>query len=114
MQLYNTLTRRKEEFKPIKDGEVGMYTCGPTVYGYPHLGNMRTYVFEDILKRVLNYNSYKVRHIINITDVGHLTSDADLGEDKVEMAARQLGKSASEITKFYTDYYLDSIKKLNE
>ena len=77
IKLYNSLTRQLEQFKPIKKGRAGMYTCGPTVYNYAHIGNLRTYVFEDILKRVLSYNHYKVKHIMNITDVGHLTSDAD-------------------------------------
>lgn len=82
--LYNTLTRQKEEFKPIKKDEVGLYTCGPTVYNFAHLGNLRTYLFEDFLKRTLEYNGYKVNHVMNITDVGHLTGDMDMGEDKVE------------------------------
>ena len=81
--LYNTLTRKKEEFKPIKRGEVGLYTCGPTVYNFAHVGNLRTYLFEDILKRILLYNGYKVKHVMNITDVGHLTGDRDMGEDKL-------------------------------
>ncbi|MDO8261274.1 MAG: cysteine--tRNA ligase, partial [Candidatus Magasanikbacteria bacterium] len=84
IKLYNTLSREKEVFVPIKDWEVGLYTCGPTVYNYAHLGNYRTYIFEDILKRVLLYNGYKVTHIMNITDVGHLTGDQDMGEDKLE------------------------------
>lgn len=86
--LYNTLTRKKEEFKPIKKGKVGLYTCGPTVYNYAHIGNLRTYIFEDILKRVLIYNGYDVKHVMNITDVGHLTGDMDMGEDKMEKGAR--------------------------
>ncbi len=81
--LYNTLKRNKEEFTPIRNGEVGLYTCGPTVYNFAHIGNLRTYIFEDILKRVLIYNGYQVRHIMNITDVGHLTGDRDMGEDKM-------------------------------
>jgi len=113
MQLYNTLTREKEEFKPIKKGKVGMYTCGPTVYNYPHLGNMRTYIFEDILKRVLTYNGYKVKHVMNITDVGHLTGDRDLGEDKMEAEAKKEGKSAWEIAKFYTTAFEQDLKYLN-
>ena len=88
-----------------------MYTCGPTVYSKVHIGNLRTAVFSDIVARTLKFTGYFVKNVVNITDVGHLTSDADLGEDKIEIAARQLGKSASEITKFYTEYYLDSIKK---
>ena len=81
IKLYNTLTRKKEVFKPLKKGQVGVYTCGPTVYWYQHIGNLRTYIFADILKRVFLYNNYKVKHIINVTDVGHLTSDSDTGED---------------------------------
>jgi cysteinyl-tRNA synthetase len=83
LSLYNSLTRQKQEFKPIKAGTVGLYTCGPTVYNYAHIGNLRTYIFEDILKRVLVYNEYAVRHVMNITDVGHLTGDRDMGEDKM-------------------------------
>jgi len=113
MQLYNTLSRKKEEFKPLKKGEVGMYTCGPTVYGFPHLGNMRTYVFEDILKRVLTYNNFKVNHVMNITDVGHLAGDRDMGVDKVEKIAKTTGKTAWEIADFYTLAFKDDLTKLN-
>ena len=81
LKLYNTLTRKKEVFKPIKKGHVGMYSCGPTVYWFQHIGNLRTYVSNDVLKRVLEFNNYNVKHITNVTDVGHLTSDADEGED---------------------------------
>ena len=102
IHLYNTLTRKKEEFKPIKTGEVGLYTCGPTVYNYAHIGNLRSYIFEDVLKRVLLYNGYKVKHVMNITDVGHLTGDMDMGEDKLEKGARREGKTAREIAAFYT------------
>ncbi|MCK5460014.1 cysteine--tRNA ligase, partial [Candidatus Parcubacteria bacterium] len=111
--LYNTLSRKKEEFTPIKKGEVGLYTCGPTVYDYAHIGNLRTYIFEDILKRVLIYNGYKVKHIMNITDVGHLTGDRDMGEDKLEKGAKREGKTAWEIAEFYTKAFKDDIKKLN-
>ncbi len=111
--LYNTLTRKKEEFKPIYDGMVGLYTCGPTVYNYAHLGNLRTYIFEDILKRVLFYDGYKVRHVMNITDVGHLTGDMDMGEDKLEVEAKREGKTAWEIAEFYTQAFKNDIKKLN-
>lgn len=113
MQLYNTLSRKKEEFKPIKKGNVGVYTCGPTVYGYPHLGNMRTYIFEDILKRVLAYNSFEVNHVMNITDVGHLTGDRDMGDDKVEKIALTSGKTAWEIADFYTLAFKEDLKNLN-
>ena len=110
--LYNTLTRKKDLFEPIKAGKVGMYTCGPTVYGYPHLGNLRTYVFEDILKRTLFYNDYKVNHVMNITDVGHLTNDRDMGEDKVEKEAQKEGKTAWEIAEFYAKAFFDDEKYL--
>ena len=92
LTLYNTLTRRKEDFVPIRPGEVGLYTCGPTVYNYAHIGNLRTYLFEDVLKRVLAYNGYRVRHVMNITDVGHLTGDRDMGEDKMEKGAAARGQ----------------------
>lgn len=111
--LYNTLTRKKEPFKPLKDKKVTLYTCGPTVYSYAHIGNLRTYVFEDILKRVLLFNGYKVKHLMNITDVGHLTSDADSGEDKIEKEAQKEKKNAWEIAEFYTRAFFEDIKKLN-
>lgn len=110
--LYNSLTRTKEAFKPLKKGHVGMYTCGPTVYGYQHIGNLRAYLFSDLLKRTLLHNGYNVTQIINITDVGHLTSDADEGEDKMEKAAAKEGRSAQEIAKHYFDAFHDDLKKL--
>ena len=113
VKLWNTLSRQKEEFIPIKSGKVGLYTCGPTVYGYPHLGNMRTYVFEDVLKRVLTYNNYKVRHIMNITDVGHLTGDRDMGDDKMEKEAKKEHKTAWEIAEFYTKAFKKDLVSLN-
>jgi cysteinyl-tRNA synthetase len=113
IKLYNTLTRKKEEFRSIKKGEVGLYTCGPTVYNYAHIGNLRTYIFEDILRRVLEYNGYKVKHIMNITDVGHLTGDRDMGEDKLEKGSKREGKTAWEIAEFYTNAFKEDIKKLN-
>ncbi|MCS6937276.1 MAG: cysteine--tRNA ligase [Candidatus Bipolaricaulota bacterium] len=113
LKLFNTLGRRKEEFKPLYDNEVGMYTCGPTVYQYAHIGNLRTYIFEDILRRVLEYNNYKVKHVMNITDVGHLTSDADEGEDKMEVGARLAGKSAWEIAQLYTEAFFKDTERLN-
>ncbi len=113
MKLYNTLNRKKEEFKPIKEKEIGMYTCGPTVYWYAHVGNLRTYIFEDILKRALEYNGYNVKHVMNITDVGHLTSDSDSGEDKLEKGAKKERKSVWDIAQFYTDQFLKDIKLLN-
>lgn len=111
--LFNTLTRRKDVFHPLLDDGVGLYTCGPTVYDFAHIGNLRTYVFEDILKRVLIYNGYPVRHVMNITDVGHLTGDRDMGQDKMEAGARREGKSAWEIAAFYTEAFQADIAKLN-
>jgi len=111
--LYNTLTRKKEKFKPIKSGQVGLYTCGPTVYNYAHIGNLRTYLFEDFLVRVLEYNDYKVKHITNITDVGHLAGDMDMGEDKMEKGAAREGKSAWDIAEFYTVAFKQDLTSLN-
>ena len=111
--LYNTLTREKQEFKPIKKDKIGLYTCGPTVYNFAHIGNLRTYLFEDILKRVLSYNGYKVKHVMNITDVGHLTGDMDMGEDKLEVGARKEGKPAQAIAEFYTQAFKKDLELLN-
>ena len=111
--LYNSLSKEKEAFAALNPKFVGVYTCGPTVYDYVHIGNMRSYVFADILVRTLNYNGYTVRHIENITDVGHLTSDADEGEDKIEKRARQEGISAADITKKYIDQFLKDAILLN-
>ncbi len=111
--LYNTMSRRKEEFTPIVKGEAGVYTCGPTVYNYAHIGNLRTYIFEDILVRVLKYNGYKVKRVMNITDVGHLTGDRDMGEDKLEKGAKREGKSAWEIAEFYTKAFQKDMERLN-
>ncbi|MFH1802721.1 MAG: cysteine--tRNA ligase [archaeon] len=113
LKLFNTLTRKKDVFKPIKKGEVGMYSCGPTVYWYQHIGNLRAYLFADTLKRVLEYNGLKVKHVVNVTDVGHLTSDADEGDDKMEAAARKEGKKAEEIAEFYFKVFREDMKKLN-
>ncbi|MFZ3057893.1 MAG: cysteine--tRNA ligase [Minisyncoccales bacterium] len=113
MKIYNTLTKKKEEFKPIRDKEVGIYTCGPTVYWFAHIGNMRTYLFEDFLKRVLIYNGYKVKHVMNLTDVGHLTSDSDSGEDKLEKGAKKERKTVWEISQFYADFFKNDLKSLN-
>tara|TARA_Y100000310_G_scaffold243456_1_gene247939 strand:- start:4036 stop:5415 length:1380 start_codon:yes stop_codon:yes gene_type:complete len=113
IQLFNSLTRKKQDFKPIKKSEVSIYTCGPTVYDYPHIGNLRTYIFEDILKKTFEFNKYNVKHVMNITDVGHLTSDADTGEDKMEKGAKREGKTAQEIAEFYTESFREAIKKLN-
>jgi cysteinyl-tRNA synthetase len=111
--LYNTLSRSKEEFKPIKPGEVGLYTCGPTVYNFAHIGNLRTYIFEDILRRVLIYNGYRVKHVMNITDVGHLTGDRDMGEDKMEKGAQREGKTAWDIAAYYAQAFRQDIIHLN-
>jgi cysteinyl-tRNA synthetase len=111
--LYNTLSRKKEEFQPIVAGAVGLYTCGPTVYNYAHIGNLRTYLFEDFLKRTLEYNSYQVKHVMNITDVGHLTGDMDMGEDKMEKGAAREGKSAWDIAAFYTESFKKDLAALN-
>lgn len=113
LEVYNTLTRKKEAFKPTHKGNVGLYSCGPTVYFYQHIGNMRAYIFSDILKRILIYDGYKVKHVMNVTDVGHLTSDADFGEDKIEKAAEREGKKAKDITNFYLKIFKDDLKKLN-
>ncbi|NLZ77288.1 MAG: cysteine--tRNA ligase [Spirochaetales bacterium] len=105
LRLYNTMSRSIEEFIPIKAGKVGMYCCGPTVYNYAHIGNLRTFLFEDLLKRVLIASGYEVTHVMNITDVGHLSGDGDDGEDKLEKAAREKKKSAWEIAEYYTEAF---------
>ncbi|MFH0804082.1 MAG: cysteine--tRNA ligase [Candidatus Zambryskibacteria bacterium] len=111
--LHNTLTGKKEKFESIKPKAVGMYNCGPTVYFFAHIGNMRAYVFADILKRTFEYSGLEVEQIVNITDVGHLTSDADEGEDKIEQTARKEDKTAEEITKFYEDAFHKDLADLN-
>lgn len=113
INLYNTLTHKKEDFKPIKDKEVSMYSCGPTVYSFAHIGNFRTYIFVDSLRRMFKYNGYNMKHVMNITDVGHLTSDADTGEDKMEKAAKKEGKDPYEIAEFYKNAFMADMKKLN-
>jgi cysteinyl-tRNA synthetase len=113
LRLYDTYTRSAREFQPLHPPEVGVYTCGPTVYDYAHIGNLRTYIFEDILRRTLEFNGYTVKHVMNITDVGHLTSDADTGEDKMEKGARRMGRSAWEIAEFYTQAFKDDLRHLN-
>ena len=115
LKLYNTLTKKKEVFEPIdkKNNIVKIYTCGPTVYNYAHIGNMRAYIFMDTLRKVLKYNGYKLEHVMNITDVGHLTSDADEGEDKMAKSARLQHKSVYEIARMYTKAFLEDITKLN-
>lgn len=113
LKIYNTLTRKKEDFKPIKEGKVCMYSCGPTVYSFAHIGNLRTYVFMDLFRRVLKYDGYKLKGVMNITDVGHLTSDEDEGEDKMEKASREQKKSPYEIAEFYAGVFFEDLKKLN-
>lgn len=113
IKLYNSLGKKLEEFKPITAGKVGIYSCGPTVYFNVHIGNLRTYLFADILKRVMKYNGLQVKHVVNITDVGHLTSDADSGDDKLEKGAAREGKTVWDVAKFYTDAFLNDIKRLN-
>lgn len=113
LQLYNTLSRSKERFVPLQAGEVKMYTCGPTVYNYAHIGNLRSYIFPDLLKKLLLYLGYEVRQVINFTDVGHLTSDEDLGDDKVEQAAAKAGKTAWEISRFYAEAFKRDLEFLN-
>jgi len=112
MQIYNSLTRTKEEFRPIEEGKVKMYTCGPTVYHFAHIGNLRSYIMEDVLDRYLRYAGYDVTRVMNITDVGHLTSDADTGEDKMLKGARREHKTVLEIAKFYTDAFFEDCRKL--
>ncbi|MGC8880892.1 MAG: cysteine--tRNA ligase [Minisyncoccia bacterium] len=113
LRLYNTLTKKIEVFKPLKDKKVGLYTCGPTVYDYDHLGHAWNYTMADLLRRTLEYLGYKVKHVMNITDVGHLTSDSDTGEDKIEKSAKEHKKTAWEIAEYFTKIYLQNRKKLN-
>ena len=113
LKLFNSLTRQLEEFKPVHQGEARVYTCGPTVYNYPHIGNMRAYVFADVLGRTLSFKGYRLTHVINITDVGHLTDDADAGEDKLEKAAAENAQSIWDIARHYTEAYWADIKALN-
>ena len=113
LRLYNTLTRRKDDFEPIEPGAVRMYSCGLTVYNYAHIGNLRTYIFSDILRRSLEYEGYDVRQVMNVTDVGHLTSDADAGEDKMEKEARKTGKDIWEIARYFEDVFWNDLDLLN-
>ena len=113
MKIYNTWTKKKEVFKPISEEQVGMYTCGPTVYHYAHIGNLRSYIMEDVLEKELRYEGYNVKRVMNITDVGHLSSDADTGEDKMLKGAKREHKTVMEIAKFYTDAFFSDCKKLN-
>jgi len=113
LQLFDTYTRTVRTFEPLKPDEVGLYACGPTVYDYAHIGNLRTYLFEDILRRTLEYAGFSVKHVMNITDVGHLTSDADTGEDKMEKGARRTGMSAWELAELYTQAFQQNLLDLN-
>ena len=113
MKFYNTLTRKVEEFIPNNKDVVKMYTCGPTVYHYAHIGNLRTYIMEDILEKALKYVGYNVKRVMNITDVGHLSSDADTGEDKMLKGAKREHKSVLEIAQFYTEEFKSDCSKLN-
>lgn len=113
MKIYNTLTKKKEEFKPVYEDKVSMYTCGPTVYHFAHIGNLRSYIMEDVLEKELRYEGYNVKRVMNITDVGHLSSDADTGEDKMLKGAKREHKTVMEIAKFYTDAFFSDCDKLN-
>jgi len=111
--VFNSLGKEKEEFIPVRENYVGLYTCGPTVYNYAHIGNLRTYIFEDILKKSFEYINYEVNHVMNITDVGHLQSDADTGEDKMELGAKRENKTVWEIAKYYEEAFFDDCNMLN-
>lgn len=113
LKLYNTLSRKIEQFNPLNPPHVGMYTCGPTVYDYTHIGHLRKYVGDDILRRVLEADGFEVKQVMNITDVGHLVSDEDQGEDKMEKGARESGRTVWEVAKFYEDYFWSSVAKVN-
>ncbi len=113
LKLYDTYRRSLCDFEPITPGKVGIYACGPTVYDYAHIGNLRTYVFEDILRRVLEFKGFSVEHVVNITDMGHLTSDGDTGEDKMEKGSRKAGESAWDIAERFTDAFKSDLNNLN-
>ncbi len=113
IKLYDTYTRSLVDFKPLHPPMVGLYTCGPTVYNFAHIGNLRTYIFEDLLSRTLTFNGFQVNHVMNITDVGHLTSDADTGEDKMEAGSRRTGMTAWQIAEFYTQEFKQDLSRLN-
>ena len=113
LRLYNTLTRKKESFEPVEPGKVRMYTCGPTVYNYAHIGNLRSYIFADILRRTLEYYGYEVPQVMNVTDVGHLTSDADMGEDKMEREALKSGRDIWDIARYYEEVFFTDLEALN-
>lgn len=111
--LYNTLTRNKDKIIPVNEGRVGMYTCGPTVYNFAHIGNLRTYIYEDVLKKSMEYMGYTVKHVMNITDVGHLESDSDSGEDKMTLGSQRENKSVWDIARYYEDAFFSDCEKLN-
>ena len=113
MQIYNTLTHKKEEFVPNVPGKVAMYTCGPTVYHYAHIGNLRSYIMEDVLEKYMRYDGLDVKRVMNITDVGHLTSDGDTGDDKMLKGAKREHKTVMEIAEFYTKAFFEDCAKLN-
>jgi cysteinyl-tRNA synthetase len=113
IELYNTLSRMKEEFSPIESGVVKLYSCGPTVYNYAHIGNLRTYIFVDTLRRALEVAGFEVRHVMNVTDVGHLESDSDEGDDKMILAARRELRSPWEVARFYEERFFEDCKDLN-
>ena len=113
MYIYNSASRKKEEFKPNDPSIVKMYTCGPTVYHYAHIGNLRSYIMEDVLEKYLRFQKYNVKRVMNITDVGHLASDADTGEDKMLKGAKRENKTVMEIAQFYTDAFFEDCRKLN-
>ena len=113
LHLYDTYERQLRPFTPINTPIVGIYCCGPTVYNFQHIGNLRTYIFEDILRRALEYSGYDVKHVVNITDVGHLTSDGDTGQDKMEASAQRQGKTAWELATLYTDVFKEDLDLLN-
>ena len=109
LRLYNTMGRELQEFTPVNSERVGFYGCGPTVYNYAHIGNLRAYVFQDVLRRSLSFLGYSVRHVMNVTDIGHLTDDADSGDDKMVKSAAERGKTVLEIAQFYTDAFFRDI-----
>ena len=113
LKLYDTYERQIRELVPLKDNDIGLYACGPTVYNYVHIGNLRTYIFEDLLRRTIVHAGFNLKHVMNITDVGHLTSDADSGEDKMEVGSRSSGMSAWEMAEFYADSFKEDLQSLN-
>lgn len=113
ISIYNTFAKKKEELRPIEAGKIKLYTCGPTVYNYAHIGNLRTYIFEDVLRKVLEYKGFEVTHVMNVTDVGHLESDSDTGEDKMATGAAREKKTVWEIAKFYEEAFMKDCQLLN-